>query len=89
LKHATEHCKSNVKKFDYAAFRVAAHFPQMTQGHYFALNCFFLEVLRSREISRERSICQTRLHWWRQTLNDVENDKPAREPLARMLKDVR
>ena len=57
LKHATEHCKNNVKKFDYAAFRVAAHLPAATQPHYFAINSFFLEVLRSREISRERSIC--------------------------------
>ena len=30
LKHATEHCKGNVKKFDYAAFRVAAHLPTST-----------------------------------------------------------
>ena len=88
MKHATEHCKNNVKKFDYAAFRVAAHMPAAAQPHYFAINSFFLEVLRSREISRERSICQTRLHWWRQTLVDVENKKAAREPLARMLKDV-
>ena len=27
LKHATDHCKNNVKKFDYYAFRVAAHLP--------------------------------------------------------------
>ena len=57
LKHATEHCKNNVKKFDYAAFRVAAHMPVATRPYYFAINSFFLEVLRSREISRERSIC--------------------------------
>ena len=45
-------------------------------------------MLRSREISRERSICQTRLHWWRQTLLDIEANRPAREPLARMLGQV-
>ena len=76
------------RKFDYYAFRVAAHLPAKIQPHYYALNAFFLEILRSREISRERSICQTRLHWWRQTVLDVEADKPAREPLARMLKHV-
>ena len=57
VKHAMEHCKNNVKKFDYAAFRVGAHFPESIRPHYFAINAFFLEVLRSREISRERSIC--------------------------------
>ena len=89
VKHAMEHCSNNVKKFDYAAFRVGAHFPEATRPHYFAINAFFLEVLRSREISRERSICQTRLHWWRQTLDDVDAGRTAREPLARMLGEVK
>ena len=53
------------RKFDYYAFRVGAHMPKQVLPHYYAINAFFLEVLRSREISRERSICQTRLHWWR------------------------
>lgn len=89
MKHATEHCSNKVKKFDYAVFRVAAHMPTATRPHYFAINAFFLEVLKSREISRERSICQTRLHWWRSTLEDVEAGKTAREPLARMLGEVK
>ena len=63
--------------------------PVSKQEQYYALNAFFLEVLKSREISRERSICQTRLHWWRQTLLDVEADKRPREPLARMLHEVK
>ena len=62
--------------------------PASIKPHYYTINAFFLEVLRSREISRERSICQTRLHWWRQTLLDVEGGRVAREPLARMLKEV-
>jgi len=57
LKHASQHCRDSVKKFDYAAFRVAAHFPSSLQPFYFAINAFFLEVLKSREVSRERSIC--------------------------------
>jgi hypothetical protein len=42
-----------VKKFDYYAFRVAAHLPKKLQPYYFGINAFFLEVLRSREISKE------------------------------------
>lgn len=77
------------RKFDYNAFRMAIHLPKKSQAHYFALNAFFLELLRSREISKETSICQTRLHWWSQTLKDIENDKKAREPVAVMLKKVK
>ena len=85
LRKATEHCKSSVEKFDYYAFRAATHFPQKIQPYYFAIYAFFIEVLRSRDISRETSICQTRLHWWAETLKDVEAGRTAREPIARML----
>ena len=88
LDNALNHCKDQVKKFDYYAFRVGQHFPKTAQPHYYALNAFFLEILKSREISKERSICQTRLHWWVHTLDDVVNDRTAREPVARMLKEV-
>lgn len=89
LENATKHCMDHVKKFDYYAFRAGAHMPKSMQAYYFGINCFFLEVLRSREISKEQSICQTRLQWWQQTLTDIENEKAAREPVARLLQSVK
>jgi hypothetical protein len=68
---------------------VGANLPAKIRPHYYGINAFFLEVLKSREISRERSIAQTRLHWWLQTLTDVENGKRAREPVARVLQEVK
>ena len=87
--NASKHCADNVKKFDYYAFRVGQHMPKNLQVHYYTINSFFLEVLKSREISRERSICQTRLHWWASTLDDIEKGRTAREPVARMLQELR
>ena len=89
IKQANEHCKSSVKKFDYYSYRVAMHLPVAQHPHYFAINAFFIEVMRSREISRERSICQTRLHWWAEILKDIEAGRPAREPVSRMLQEVK
>ena len=63
--------------------------PKSAQPHYLTLNAFFLEVLKSREISKEQSICQTRLNWWAQTLNDIDNDKKVHEPVARALQEVK
>jgi hypothetical protein len=66
----------------------ARHFPKSMHAQYFGLHAFFLEVLRSREISREQSICQTRLHWWRATIDDLisKPDYQPREPITALLK---
>jgi hypothetical protein len=78
------------RKFDYYAYRKHNHIPVSLQPHYFAIHAFFLEVLRSREISKEISICQTRLAWWRGTVDDIltKPDLKPREPLAVMLKNL-
>lgn len=87
--NAAKYCRETVRKFDYYAWRVGRHMPVSRQDHFFALHAFFLEVLRSREISREPSICITRLNWWLATLEDVEQERTPREPIARMLQEVR
>lgn len=86
---AVKHCADHVKKFDFYAYRVGTHFPQSIKPLYYGINAFFLEILRSREISKEQSICQTRLQWWASTLNDVEKDRVPREPIARVLSEVK
>ena len=73
------------RKFDVHAYRMSQFLPPKIRPYYFGINAFFLEILKSREISRERSIAQTRLHWWVQTLNDVESGKRPREPVGRVL----
>ena len=54
---ANEHCKNSVKKFDFYSYRVATHLPVSQHPYYYAIHAFFIEVMRSREISKERSIC--------------------------------
>ena len=78
-----------MKKFDFYSYRVATHLPVSQHPYYYAIHAFFIEVLRSREISKERSICQTRLHWWAEILRDIEAGRPAREPVSRMLQEVK
>ena len=48
----------------------------------------FLEILKSREISRETSICQTRLMWWDLSLKDIEAGRPGKEPISRVLSEA-
>ena len=64
-------------------------FPKSLQPYYYGTHALFLEILKSREFSREASICQTRLMWWEQSLADAtENGKPAREPVMRVIQEA-
>lgn len=62
--------------------------PKGIQPYYYGHHALFLEALKSREISREASICQTRLRWWEESLMDIAQDrgKGPREPVAVVLK---
>ena len=65
------------------------NFPKALQPYYFGTHALFLETLRSREISKEQSICQTRLMWWEESVKDVtERAKPAREPVTRIIQEA-
>jgi len=49
-----------------------------------------LETLKSREISREASICQTRLKWWEEILKDIALDRgKPREPVSVVIKNTK
>ena len=86
LKNAAKYCEGEVKKFDFYSYVCGHYMPAKTRMHYFANHALFLEVLKSREVSKEASICQQRLRWWETTLLDMESaskeDYKPREPLA-------
>ena len=65
--------------------------PKSTQKYYYGINALFLEALKSREVSREASICQTRLKWWEESLIDVAlgRGKGPKEPVTVLLKDAK
>ena len=62
--------------------------PRSTHPYYYGAHALFLETMKSREISREQSICQTRLKWWEHVLKDIIDDKKAREPVSVVLKEA-
>jgi len=55
----------------------------------------FIEAMKSREISKEGSICQTRLKWWEESLQDValnrgkDGKSQPREPITVVLKEAK
>jgi hypothetical protein len=77
------------RKFDFYSYIVGQSFPIQLQSYYYGINALFLEALRSREISKESSICQTRLLWWEQTIKDVTEKATApRDPVSRVIQET-
>ena len=90
LTNAAKYCEGEVKKFDINSYIVGHYMPAKTRAYYFGNHALFIEVLKSREISKEPSICQTRLRWWEATLGEIvksesKEDFTPREPLAVVL----
>jgi hypothetical protein len=57
LDNAEKYCTAEVKKFDFYTFVAGQYMPKTTQKYYYGIHALFLEALKSREISREASIC--------------------------------
>jgi len=56
-KNAEKYCTDEVKKFDFYAYVAGQYMPKSTQKYYYGFHALFLEAMKSREISREQSIC--------------------------------
>lgn len=94
MTNAVKYCESEVKKFDLNSYMVGHYMPPETRAYYFGNHALFMEVLKSREVSKEPSICQTRLRWWEATLADIvrsesKDDFTPREPLAVVLQHAK
>lgn len=86
---AQKYCRDIVKKHDYYTYAVGTNFPISKQPFFFTVHAFFLELLKSRETSRQINICKRRLIWWAETLNDIEKDRKVHEPIGVALKELR
>lgn len=86
---AQKYCHDIVKKHDYNTYIVGKHFPESRQAYFYTVHAFFLEVLKSREVSRQAYIWQRRLLWWDETLSDIEKDKDPFEPIGVALKELK
>lgn len=85
---AQQYCTDIVKRHDYYTYIVGQHFPKSKQGFFYTVHAFFLEVLKSREVSRQAYVCKRRLLWWQETLEEVTKGKKPAEPLGVALKEL-
>jgi NADH dehydrogenase [ubiquinone] 1 alpha subcomplex assembly factor 6 len=89
LDEATNYIEEKVKKFDFYAWVIANTLPQKYKRSYLSYHAFFVEILRSRYISKEPSVCRTRLCFWEESLKEVIQDKGSiKEPMLIVLKET-
>lgn len=83
-------CAAIVERGDPDRFRAAMLAPVAAREALFPLYAFNVEVTRAPWVSQEPMICEMRLQWWLDVLDEVEQGQPARahevaEPLAALL----
>jgi len=84
-------CAALVEKGDPDRFLAAMSAPPEARARLFPLYAFNLEIARAPWVSREPSIGQMRLTFWRETLDAIEAGLPARahevaEPLSALVR---
>ena len=88
VENAQKYWLDIVKKHDYYAYIVGQHFPKSRQMYYYTVQAFFLEIMKSREVSRQPTICQRRIMFWGDVLSDSANNKKMVEPIGVALKEL-
>jgi phytoene/squalene synthetase len=88
LEEAAKYAEEKVKKYDFYAFVIASTLPPKIKNSYLAFHAFFIEILRSRYISKEPSVCRMRVNFWEESLKEVIEDKTIKEPILILLKET-
>ena len=89
LEEANKYTEERVKKFDFYAFVIGKALPEKIKPHYFAYHAFYLEILKSRYISKELSVNRMRLLFWEESLKEIiAGDKVIKEPMMIALKET-
>lgn len=88
LEEAVKYAEEKVKKYDFYAFVIASTLPPKLKNNYLAFHAFFIEILRSRYISKEPSVCRMRVNFWEESLKEVLEGKTIKEPILILLKET-
>lgn len=83
-------CAGIVEKADPDRFSATMALPVPVRAKLFPLWAFNIEVARAPWVTQEPLIAEMRLQWWRDALEEIATDVPARRhevvtPLARIL----
>lgn len=87
IEEAVKYAEEKVKKTDFYAFVIASTLPPKLKMHYLGYHAFFSEILRSRYISKEPSVCRMRLAFWEDSIKEILEEKKIKEPILIILKE--
>jgi phytoene/squalene synthetase len=63
--------------------------PKELKYFYLSYHAFFYEIMKSRFVSKEQSVCRMRLNFWEESLKEViKGDKVIKEPMLIIMKEA-
>ncbi|HEY1631259.1 MAG TPA: squalene/phytoene synthase family protein [Rhizomicrobium sp.] len=80
-----EACEAMVKAADPDRYVAALFAPAAGRKYLFALYAFNLEIARVAEAVRQPMLGEIRLQWWRETVEQAQQDRPREHDVARAL----
>ena len=78
-------CGALCRQYDAERFLCALQAPAEVREDLFALQAFYLELAKTREVVSEHIVGQIRLQWWRDTLEGVFGGAPRQHEVAQAL----
>jgi phytoene synthase len=81
-------CAAEVRRVDYDRYLSALFAPGPAPSHLLALYAFNYEVAKIAETVREPMAGMIRLQWWRETVEELYEDKPRHHEVVLALADV-
>ena len=82
------YCAQQLRRFDNDRYLTALFVPAARREAIFALYAFNLEVARTAEAVSEPRLGQIRLQWWREALDGIYADRPARHEVVAPLAEA-
>ncbi|KAG9094655.1 hypothetical protein FS749_012077 [Ceratobasidium sp. UAMH 11750] len=76
------YCRALVRKHDYEAYLCSYFYPRAAQPGYFALRAFNIELAMIRETVSKPIIGKMRMRFWRDAIESIAQNRPAKHPIA-------
>ncbi|KAI0761935.1 isoprenoid synthase domain-containing protein [Trametes elegans] len=82
------YCRDLVRKRDYESYLIGSFYPRHTQGAFFALRAFYVELASVQDTVSNSMIGKMRMQFWRDAIKSIADGRPPRHPIALALHDA-
>ncbi|KAL4470689.1 hypothetical protein ABPG72_001800 [Tetrahymena utriculariae] len=88
LKNAEKYVEDQIRKFDWNTYVISKYYPSQVRSAFFSLNYYNIELMRIPEMTKETNLIMGKLDFWQESINQIFQDQPMKEPVSVCLHDA-